>query len=625
MADYVLSVWRAGDEPATGAPIRLCRVGDDAVLAEHAEGFDTSDFLFRGAVVDPEDSLTAAGLMDEQCKAAVGDELWARLTPGAIGAAIRPLIGSQRIYLDFRSDGLSRYPWELLRCANQYIFTAGNTRWSLGRPEPTDHFSAGTPPPADHPLRVLVVIGNRPDDQNIRAAEELMIIEREAHRRNAEVLLTALHYPGAAAIESTLKDFRPHVFHFIGHGRGLAGDPPQIFVYSATTKTVDPWSAERIRTVFAQAPPRVVVLNACQTAHAPTEASSLVQAFIDAGCLATVTMMGEIQGAASEAFSQRFYQEIFSGAPVDTATTRARLSVGSTAVGPVPGSVLQVRSNWALPRVTVRGDANTAVTMPYALQPAATQWLIPDFVTRWAERWQAWTAMDGSHKGENGTEARLAVLWGGKEAGKRELLNTLAEARARAGDAVIYVDLFGDRTGRWPDVLERIADAAAKAGFDATALRATARSGGPSAAVIAAFRAELERARRFEGDAGPVLIVLDGLSDWTADEVNQTVLPELCRPFLRAAAGSRLRLMISLEEPVSPDLWGSRPERWQPIEVGAFDVEEWTRAVTHFRDYWFPRVPAAKQAAFSAVADAMANYPMAQSLSFLRIAAGGQS
>lgn len=617
MVDYVLSVWAAGDDPADGgAPIRLSRVGDAAPVAEHGTGFDTSAFHHRDAVVEPEDSLTAAGLMDESCKAAVGDQLWARLTPGAIGSALTPLLGTERIYLDVRSVGLLRYPWELLRCADQYIFTSGRTRWALGRPEPTDHFAAGTPPPPDHPLRVLVVIGNHPEDERIHAREELMLIEREAHLRNAEVLFTALHHPHATVIEATLKDFRPHVFHFIGHGDGSRDEPAQISVWSSAAKVSDPWSAERIRTVFAQAPPRLVVLNACQTAHAPTEATSLVRAFLDAGCLATVAMLGEIQGAASAAFSERFYREIFAGQPVDTAATRARMAVGMLTGD--DADMLQVRSHWVLPRVSVRGDADTAVTMPYAGTPATVRWLVPDFVTRWKERWRAWTAMSGNQKLGDGTEARLTVLWGSTNAGKRELVNTLAEARARAGDEVINVDLVSDHTGDWRDLLERIADAAAKAGFDATDLHATARAQGPSATVIGRFRAGLERLRHAESDDAPVLVVLDGLSVWTADMVTETVLPELCRPLLRAPAGSRLRMMITLMTAPDPAVWGRRPAGWEPIEVGDFDREEWDRAIVHFREYWRMRIPEGERGRFLDLAHGASGYPRAMMLDMLR-------
>jgi hypothetical protein len=122
-----------------------------------------------------------------------------------------------------------------------------------------------------------------------------------------------------------------------------------------------------------------------------------------------------------------------------------------------------------------------------------------------------------------------------------------------------------------------------------------------------------------------MLIVLDGLSDWQEDLVEQTVLPELCRPFLRAPAGSRLRLMVSLEKPVGDQVWGARPAGWAPVQVGDFDGAEWRRAVAHFRDYWSDRLPDEKKPSFAVLAAALAAYPRAQSLASMRAIAGRQS
>jgi hypothetical protein len=226
--------------------------------------------------------------------------------------------------------------------------------------------------------------------------------------------------------------------------------------------------------------------------------------------------------------------------------------------------------------------------------------------------------MDGSLKGENGTEARLAVVHGSKEAGKQELLNALAEAYARAGTTVVYAALAGGSTGGWRDLLDRIATAAATAGLDATDLQTTAKSPGTSATVIARFRADLEKLRQSPDDTGPVLVVLDGLSDWTTDEVEQTVLPELCCPLVRAPAGSRLHMIISLTGLPPGQIWGARPARWTPVEVGAFQSAEWERAVRHFRDYWHPRIPPVRQEMLDSVAAAVAGVPYAYSLHYLR-------
>ncbi len=598
MADHVLSVWRAGE----GA-VRLWLAGSRETIAEFVGGFDDSPLLVGGNAVDPDSCLTGDGLMDRDTNAAVGAILWERLTAGDIGAAVKSLLKNDRIYLDLRSDELLRLPWELLRLGNANLFTGA--RLALGSPEPHRDYPAGEPPAPDHPLRILVVLGNDPSDATIRADQELLIIERQARRHNAEVLLRALHRPAAGEIEAALTAFRPHVFHFIGHGETDPAEPPQVYV-STSTGSSTAWNAGRIVEVFAQSPPRLVVLNACQTGSA-----ALVRAFTEAGCIAVVAMMGRIDGAASEHFSERFYGAVFDGEPVDAAVAIARRSLSTVAAGVIAGRELEIQSNWALPRLTVHGDAATAVSMPYVGSRAADVWLIPDFVARWSQRWRAWTAMDGSLRAD-GAEARLVVLYGSPDQGKRELLRALAEARHRAGDAVLYVDLAGSVTGRWFDVLRHVVTAAERAGFDTADLTATLTSGGASAPVIERFRAGLERL-----GTGPLLVIVNGLSDWMSDEVDSTILPELCAPYLRAAPSSRVRLMITLKDLPAEPPWGRRPRGWEPIEVGPFDADEWPHAIHLFSEYWTDRFPARRDALIPFVT-AMKGAPFASSLHYLR-------
>lgn len=137
MVDHVLSVWPAGTGPPDGgAPIRLCAVGVGAPVADHGTGFDVSPLRHGDTEIDLGACLSAAGMLDTAAVDAIGDQLWSRLTPGAIGAALPALIKTERIYLDLRAEELLRYPWELLRLGHGCVFAANQTRICLGRPEP---------------------------------------------------------------------------------------------------------------------------------------------------------------------------------------------------------------------------------------------------------------------------------------------------------------------------------------------------------------------------------------------------------------------------------------------------------------------------------------------------------
>ena len=239
--------------------------------------------------------------------------LWAR-SCGSGSHQTRSVSASSRhwraspIYLDLSADLLINYPWELLRDA-EGNWLLNQTRICLGRPERRGGALVGTPPPSEHPLRVLVVLGNGAMDKEIRADEELVAIEAAAHTKNEQVLLRTLLRPTPEQIKIALDEFKPHVFHFIGHGARPLQGPPEVHVWDRTSGQYDPWRADRIRDVFRDSPPRLVVLNACLTDGSPTVSTSLVNAFLGAGSMAVIAMLGEIRGDASLFFSRCLYAE----------------------------------------------------------------------------------------------------------------------------------------------------------------------------------------------------------------------------------------------------------------------------------------------------------------------------
>jgi hypothetical protein len=591
--EYVLTLRADSDAPGDGAPITLLKVGNPEPIATHPRGFDTSPFVKNGKEIDLASCLTAEGLLNNARNQFVGTTLWERIVPRDIGTNLRPHVAGSRVYLDLRSDALTAYPWELLRDSDLFLFI--DAQMCLGQPVRSPAGHPGDPPETDHPLRVLVVVGNDPEDDKIQADEELVAIEAAAHAKNDEVLLRALRRPLPEDIEEALLNFRPHVFHFIGHGvRPTAEVEPEIYVYGGATNQNDPWGADRIRSVFRQMPPRLVVLNACLTGDAPTASTSLVQAFLGAGCVAVIAMMGEIRGDASHAFSKRFYAELFAGRSVDVAVATARRAVRALATG--QGNQVNVpalRSNWPLPRLTVSGDVGTAITMTRSANSGIRRWLKDDFVERWDERWRVWQSVDDKY-------SRFALINGQEEVGKSELLNTIAATYARHGETVVMVDLGGPSTGdTWRDVLRKIADTAETEGLVADRLKEIAKESGLSGPVIKKFQDELAKCIGF----GSLLIVLDGLSDWEPNIVRETLLPELCGPYLLRTALPPVRMIITMREDCR-DVWPALPVGWQPIMVGPFRLDEWERAMTHFEAHWKDRVPEAKREDFAELAKA---------------------
>src|ERR1700750_746156 len=174
MSDYVLSVWGRDDPEGEPHPIRLRQIGCNGLLATHSEGFDLADLIHNEVAVDPESVYNKDNLRDESLQVAVGEILWNRLTPGEICSVLKGVLRQSRIYVDLRGSAqLSRLPWELLRCDGQFVFAVQWCSWSLGRPERRRGPAAGDPVPLDHPLRVMVVIGNEPGDTRLQADAEM--------------------------------------------------------------------------------------------------------------------------------------------------------------------------------------------------------------------------------------------------------------------------------------------------------------------------------------------------------------------------------------------------------------------------------------------------------------------
>lgn len=597
MGQFVLTLGSDENPANQHAPLRLFEVGVDDPIATHEAGFDTSPIVHNGDQIDPADCITEAGMLNVARNRTVGEELWRRISVGDIAGPLSEHLRSSTIYLDL-PPGMLAYPWELLRQEEFWLFTS--SRMCLGRATPAATQVRNIPPVSDHPLRVLVVLGNHPDDRNIRADEELVAIEGAAHARNDEVLLRTLLRPSSEDIQTALTDFRPHVFHFIGHGeRDPMDGQPQVQVFGEKAGVFDTWRADRIRTVFSSCPPRLVVLNACLTSGAPTESTSLVNAFLQAGCRAVIAMMGEIVGDASQAFSRHFYTQLFEGNPIDMAVATARSALATLADGEgAAPNVAALRSNWVLPRLTVAGDVDTVVEMTKSEPGAIIRWIKNDFVVRWEERWDVCQSMDGR-------ASRLALVTGGQGMGKSELLNTVAAIFARHGEQVLMVDVSGPKTGNsWRGVLTAIATTAAAENLPANRLKEIAKERGQSGPVIEKFQAELAN---LIDEEESLLVLLDGLSEWEPNIVKETLLPQLCGPYLLRTAPPRVRMVVAMREG-DEGVWPKKPRGWRPTVVGPFEPHEWKRAISHFEAHWASGVPENERANFIDLIRAVAQF-----------------
>jgi hypothetical protein len=243
--------------------------------------------------------------------------------------------GTWRTYLDVRDPVLAGLPWErmvrLVGPAVRYMFAIpGYPMSRMGR---VLHFVTSTPADEEPiwPLKILIVVGSEPNDPAVRAEEEVIAIKRALRRDVGRMLIVEVSKrPAKDPFFDLLKDFRPHVLHFVGHGRYDAVGKDSLLEFRPE-KATDNWSwrAKDIPTDLAPYCPRFVFLNACHSSEPTTRAMAvaLSDAMLAAGARAVLGMRAPINGAAAALLAEEFYVRLAHGEPLDDCLVHARRRV----------------------------------------------------------------------------------------------------------------------------------------------------------------------------------------------------------------------------------------------------------------------------------------------------------
>jgi hypothetical protein len=242
--------------------------------------------------------------------------------------------GLLRVELDVderRSARLAALPWEFLcvpqnqitgslwlATAPRLIFSRRRALWNPAAPiqlEPGEK------------LRIAMAVA-APQDLGVVKFEKLWQELEELAQQNAQLELLPLVNPATReAIDATLEQ-KPHIFHFLGHGRLLETDgrqqgeiailrPPNI------ARWVD---AQQFGSLFNRHRPGIVVLQACEGAAGSTSQAfvSVASQIVRQNVPVVLAMQYEISNATARAFSREFYRRLSQGKPVDEAAQEGR-------------------------------------------------------------------------------------------------------------------------------------------------------------------------------------------------------------------------------------------------------------------------------------------------------------
>ncbi|MEP6780530.1 MAG: CHAT domain-containing protein [Gemmatimonadaceae bacterium] len=367
-----------------------------------------------------------------------------------------------RTYLDVRDEELARIPWELLFDKSEGVALSRSdagmpiVRYSksvLSKIATTD---SGI---ADSELRVLLIVGCRPEANAVRWLDELRsflelvcpqrnIIDFEIFEAQAQTERGKLK----AVLRSAIEDFQPHILHFIGHGRIENGEGA-LELFDASVNNEIAWTAEEFKSFLTQSPPRLVLLNACRTSTAAADGdapirvlASMSASALSAKVASVISMQHDITSDAAVTFSKTFYTQLVAQQPLDVAVTKGRIAISDL---PEPPGM-----NWPLPVCNVCMAPEAVLPRPNLFRGQRQQAIklhrdfsqLSAYVDRRKER-RALLQAQGA------TGRNVQFVLSNTLMGKSSLAKLICEWRLLNGEQIIYVD-FGKAQGTPLDTID---------------------------------------------------------------------------------------------------------------------------------------------------------------------------
>lgn len=241
-----------------------------------------------------------------------------------------------RLVLDIEPPELLKLRWEQI--GSGPVFPAIDPQCAVvrGRYDP-----AVRVPLRDGPLRILVVVGSKQGDTSVLAEEEVAALKAKLDGRVDQVELKVLERPTRDArppenkkFSDQYREFKPHVFHFIGHGKiDQSGEPCLVFYDEQQDRNTD-WRLKDIISEFGLHKPTFVLLNACHSIDGAgrLERSAAVWSISDTftkriGARGVLGMHGAVKGDSAGYLAAELYDQVIKGIDLDVALTWARIEV----------------------------------------------------------------------------------------------------------------------------------------------------------------------------------------------------------------------------------------------------------------------------------------------------------
>jgi hypothetical protein len=183
-------------------------------------------------------------------------------------------------------------------------------------------------------LRIALAISAPKDLPNVEYAEIQEYLEALANEQSKDIKLLSIVNPATPTAINELLEQKPHIFHFIGHGRFENEEGEKVGQIALVRKVLNKASwvdAKFFAGLFVHIPrPGIVILQACEGGmQSESEAFRGVAAkIVGQNIPVVVAMQYEVANATASVFSSEFYKRLGKGEPVDIAAQNGRHTIG---------------------------------------------------------------------------------------------------------------------------------------------------------------------------------------------------------------------------------------------------------------------------------------------------------
>jgi hypothetical protein len=246
-----------------------------------------------------------------------------------------------RLLLEFKEEAheLAELPWEYIYLPDRSPEKGGSGDFIAAKPGLilTRYFPSKLKKlePGPKPLRILVVVSKPKYDENGNAmrivdSDKVVNAIEELRRDHSEIIETdLLPQPTKRSLTEKIRDFKPHVLHFIGHGRYTKDGGALAFVKEDKTTVSWIWDSSLVD-CFQYHQPRLIFLHACKGAYSESYETfrGVALRLVYSRIPAVVAMQYEVENEVASSFAKRFYQSLGEGKMIDEAVQDGRGELG---------------------------------------------------------------------------------------------------------------------------------------------------------------------------------------------------------------------------------------------------------------------------------------------------------